>query len=255
MKKQLIAILFLLAAAVGFSPQKKEMISVSTKVVQYKSGSDTVSAYLAISEGKGPFPALVVIHEWWGLNDWVKENVQKFTEKGYVALAVDLYRGRTTADAEHAHELMRGLPEDQAIRDLKSAVEYLKSRPNVKKNRIGSIGWCMGGGYSLQAALNIPDLAACVINYGRLVTDESMIKKIPCPVLGIFGEEDRGIPVESVRKFEETCKKAGKSIEVHFYPNVGHAFMNPNNKGGYDAKKAKDAWEKTFAFFEATLKR
>ncbi len=110
--------------------------------------------------GKGPFPALVVIHEWWGLNDWVKGQASKLADQGYVSLAIDLYRGKVATTPDMAHEIMRGVPEDRAKRDLHAAVEFLKSQPNVKKDRIGAIGWCMGGGYALDVALQEPDLAA-----------------------------------------------------------------------------------------------
>lgn len=229
--------------------------SVKTQMVQYKSGDETVSGFLAFPEGKGPFPAIIVIHEWWGLNDWVKENAKKFADKGYLALAIDLYRGQVATDSETAHELMRGLPEDRATRDLQAAFSYLVSRNDVQHDKIGSIGWCMGGGYSLQAALNVPELAACVINYGRLVTDTEMIDKINCPVLGIFGGKDRGIPVKDVEAFKAASTKSGKSIEVQIYKNSGHAFINEGNSRGYNAADAKNAWEKTFAFFEQNLKK
>src|SRR5713101_7185422 len=101
--------------------------------------------------GKGPFPAIIVIHEYWGLNEWVKEQASKLSDQGYVALAVDLYRGEVADHPELAHELMRGLPEDRAKRDLHAAFEFLQTQPAVKKDRIGSIGWGMGGGYSLAA--------------------------------------------------------------------------------------------------------
>jgi carboxymethylenebutenolidase len=228
---------------------------VSTSEVTYKSGDETVTAYLVVPDGKGPFPALVVIHEWWGLNSWVRENAKTFAQKGYVALAIDLYRGKSTADPGEAHELMRGVPEDRAVRDLKAAVAYLRGRKDVRNERIGSIGWCMGGGYSLDAALNVPDLAACVINYGRLVTDQELVKKIPCPILGIFGEDDRGISTDMVRKFEKACKDAGKDVTVKIYPGVGHAFMNPNNKSGYNEATANKAWAVTYQFLDRTLKK
>lgn len=229
--------------------------SVKTQMVQYKSGDETVSGFLVFPEGKGPFPAIIVIHEWWGLNDWVKENAKKFADKGYLALAIDLYRGQVAADSETAHELMRGLPEDRATRDLQAAFSYLVSRNDVQHDKIGSIGWCMGGGYSLQAALNVPELAACVINYGRLVTDAEMIDKINCPILGIFGGKDRGIKVKDVEAFKAACAKAGKSIAVKIYQNSGHAFINEENTRGYNAADAKNAWEKTFTFFEQNLKK
>lgn len=219
------------------------------------SGKDTVSGYLCMPEGKGPFPALIAIHEWWGLNEWVEETAMKFASIGYVTLAVDLYRGKATQSPDEAHELMRGLPEDRAARDLQAAAQYLKTRSNVDPKKIGSIGWCMGGGFSLVTALNVPDLAACVICYGRLVTDSSSIQKIPCPILGIFGEEDMGISPQSVREFETACKSAGKSIEVKIYEKAGHAFMNPNNAKAYRGASAKDAWSRIQTFLEKTLKR
>ena len=225
------------------------------KAVSYKSGDETVTAIIYAPAGKGPFPALIVIHEWWGLNDWVKEQASKLAEEGYVALTVDLYRGKVAENQETAHELMRGLPEDRAKRDLKAAYAYLEGQPNVKKNRIGAIGWCMGGGYSLDVALQEPGLAADVINYGHLATDTDELKKIQAPILGSFGGQDYGIPPEDVKKFQAAMEKLGKKIDVKIYPNAGHGFENPNNKSGYRAQEAADAWQRTVAFLAATLKK
>jgi carboxymethylenebutenolidase len=127
------------------------------------------------------------------LSDWVKEQSQRLAALGYVVLAVDLYRRPSTADPNVAHELMRGLPNDRALRDLDSAFRYLSSRRDVNPKRIGSIGWCMGGGFSLQLAIHQPKLAACVVNYGALPTDPADIARIHAPVLGNFGADDRGI--------------------------------------------------------------
>ena len=162
-------------------------LAADGKSVSYKSGDETVQGVLYTPAGKGPFPALVVIHEWWGLNDWVKDQASKLADQGYVTLAVDLYRGKVAKTPDEAHEIMRGVPEDRAKRDLHAAVEFLKSQSNVKKDRIGSIGWCMGGGYALDVALQEPDLAATVINYGHLATDPEALKKINAPILGLFG--------------------------------------------------------------------
>jgi len=225
------------------------------KTVSYKSGDETVQGVLYTPAGKGPFPALVVIHEWWGLNDWVKEQASKLADQGYVALAVDLYRGKVATTPEMAHEIMRGVPEDRAKRDLHAAVEFLKSQPNVRKDRIGSIGWCMGGGYSLDVALQEPDLAATVINYGHLATDSDALKKINAPILGIFGAQDRGIAPDDVRKFEQALKQLGKKVDIKIYDDAGHAFENPNNKDGYRPADAADAWRRTVDFLAATMKK
>jgi carboxymethylenebutenolidase len=149
---------------------------------------------------------------------------------------------------------MRGVPEDRAKRDLHAAFNFLQSQPDVKKNRIGAIGWCMGGGYSLDVALEEPDLAADVINYGHLATDPAALKKINAPILGLFGAQDRGITPDDVKKFEEQLKQLGKKVDVTIYPDAGHAFENPNNKDGYRPQDAADAWDKTVKFFAANLK-
>lgn len=225
------------------------------KPVSYKSGDETVQGMLYTPGGKGPFPALIVIHEWWGLNDWVKEQASKLADQGYAALAIDLYRGKVATTPDEAHEIMRGVPEDRAKRDLAAAFDFLKSQKNVKPDRVGSIGWCMGGGYSLDIALQEPTLAADVINYGHLAVDENTLKKINAPILGIFGGKDRGIPVEDVKKFEQTLKQSGKKVEIVIYPDAGHAFENPNNKEGYRSQDAADAWKRTLDFLAGTLKK
>ncbi|HEY4052934.1 MAG TPA: dienelactone hydrolase family protein [Terriglobales bacterium] len=226
-----------------------------SKDVSYKSGDETVKGILYTPEGKGPFPAIIVIHEWWGLNDWVKEEASKLSDQGYVALAVDLYRGKVATTPDEAHEIMRGVPEDRAQRDLHAAYEYLEAQPDVKKNRIGAIGWCMGGGYSLDVALQEPDLAADVINYGHLATDPATLKKINAPILGLFGAQDRGITPDDVKKFEAQLQQLGKKIDVTIYPDAGHGFENPNNKDGYREKDTADAWDKTVKFLAANLKK
>jgi carboxymethylenebutenolidase len=228
--------------------------AVDGKTVSYKSGDETVQGLIFTPPGKGPFPALIVIHEYWGLNDWVKEQASKLADQGYVALAVDLYRGKIATTPDMAHELMRGVPEDRAKRDLHAAFEFLASQPNVRKDRIGSIGWCMGGGYSLDVALQEPTLVADVINYGHLATDPEALKKINAPILGLFGGQDRGITPDDVHKFEQALKKLGKKVEIKIYPDAGHAFENPNNKEGYRPEDAADAWKRTVDFLAATLK-
>lgn len=228
--------------------------AAESKTVNYKSGDETVSGVLYTPSGKGPFPGMIVIHEYWGLNDWVKEQASKLADLGYLSLAVDLYRGKVGTTPEEAHELMRGVPEDRAKRDLRAAFDYLASQPNVKKDRIGSIGWCMGGGYSLDVGLLEPTLAADVIHYGHLATDPAELKKINAPILGIFGGQDRGITPDDVKKFQQAMEQLGKKVEVKSYPDAGHAFENPNNKTGYRAEDAADAWKLTVDFLNKTLK-
>ena len=229
------------------------------KPVQYKSGDENVSAVMympddAAKSGK-KYPAIIVIHEWWGLNDWVKEQAKKFADQGYVTLAVDLYRGRMATTPDEAHELMRGLPRDRAVKDMRAGFAWLTRQKFVSTKKIGAIGWCMGGGMAEALAEDEPQLAAVVINYGSVPSEDASVKKIHAPVLGLFGGKDRGIPPESAQKFEATMKKMGRDVEVHIYPNSGHGFQNPNNKGGYQAEDAADAWKRITEFFAAKLKK
>jgi carboxymethylenebutenolidase len=210
--------------------------------------------YLVLPQGGGKHPAIVVIQEWWGLNDWIRENTARFAGQGYVALAVDLYRGRSTSDPGEAHELMRGMPEDRALADLEAGFNFLAGRDDVDATRIGSIGWCMGGGYSLALAANEPRLRAAVVNYGRLVTAPAKIDAIRAALLGNFAGADRGIPPADVRAFEGQMKERHKEADVKIYEGKAHAFMNPGNKDGYDATAAADAWSRIDAFFAKTLK-
>ncbi len=245
MKKAALFLFVLLFALSSFAADGKQ--------VTYKSGNETVSGMLYTPAGKGPFPALVVIHEWYGLNDWVKEQASKLADQGYETLAIDLYRGHVATTGDEAHELMRGVPEDRASRDLTSAFDFLSAQKGVDPKRLGGIGWCMGGGYALNLAISEPRLKTVVINYGHLASDDATLKKINANVLGIFGGKDRGIPPDSVRQFEKQLKALGKPVEIHIYDDAGHGFQNPNNKDGYNAADAKDAWGRITAFLKKNL--
>ncbi len=224
-----------------------------TEMVKFPSGKDTIEGFLAVPEQAGRYPGVIVIHEWWGLNDWVKEQAQKIAEQGYVVLAVDLYRGKTATDPNEAHELMRGLPQDRAVRDMQAAFDYLAARKDVT-GRIGSVGWCMGGGYSLQLAIHQPRLSACVVNYGALPTDPNDIQQIGAPVLGNFGGQDHGITPADVKAFQKSLTALGRYVDIKIYDDAGHAFENPNNQAGYKPADAADAWARTIAFLKKTLR-
>jgi carboxymethylenebutenolidase len=228
-------------------------VAQDTQTVSYKSGDETVNGYLALPSGGGKHPAIIVIHEWWGLNDWVKDQTKQFAADGYVALAVDLYRGKLGTTPDEAHILMRGLPDDRGLRDLEAAFAYLATRPNVEANKIGAIGWCMGGGWSIKLAEDQPKLAAFVVNYGPLPTDTAIIAKIKAPMLGNFGADDKGIPPESVRAFEAAMKAAGKNPDIKIYEGAGHAFQNPNNKDGFRKEATEDADKRITSFFHKEL--
>jgi carboxymethylenebutenolidase len=244
-RKRLVTAVLLYTASAAWCLQARD--------VYYPSGNETVSGKLYVPPGKGPFPAMVVIHEWWGLNDWIEQQAEKLAEQGYVALAVDLYRGKVATTPEEAHELMRGVPPDRATRDLLAAATYLRAQKMVDPVRVGAIGWCMGGGYAFDLAVNDPRLAATVINYGHISTSPDTLKKISAPVLGIFGGQDRGIPVADVRQFEQALKRLRKPVEIAIFADAGHAFENPSNKGGYRAGDAAEAWRKIVSFLAHQL--
>ena len=230
---------------------------INAKPVSYKSGDDTVSGVLFTPATKGgaKLPAIVVIHEWYGLNDWAKQQAEELASQGYETLAVDLYRGKVAKTRDEAHELMNGLPHDRAVRDLSAAVAYLKSQPNVDSNKIGAIGWCMGGTYSAQLAVAEPTLAADVVNYGWLPESDAEAKAVKAKMLGNFGGKDQGITAESIHKFEEQMKANGNPVDFKIYPDAGHGFQNPVNGKGYNPQATADAKKRISDFFAATLKK
>jgi carboxymethylenebutenolidase len=199
------------------------------QTVTFPSGEATAQGVLFLPHGAGPHPA--------------------------VALAVDLYRGKVATTPDLAHELSRGLPQDQGVRDLTAALAYLAARPDVKRDRIGAVGWCMGGGYALQLAIAAPSLRAVGVNYGSLPTDKDALAKIHAAVLGNFGGQDHGIPPESVHAFEAAMKSLGKPVDAKIYPEAGHAFENSTNQAGYRAADAADAMARLDHFFAGTLGR
>jgi carboxymethylenebutenolidase len=215
--------------------------------------ADTTNATSTSGQQQQKLPAVVMIHEWWGLNDNIKDMADELASEGYVVLAADLYNGEVATTPDKAMQLVGTVREnpEQAISNLQSAVQYLASLPNVNSSRIASLGWCFGGGQSLQLALNSEQnpLAATVIYYGNLVNDTNELSKINWPVLGIFGDQDQSIPVESVNAFEQALNETGITNEIYIYPGVGHAFANPSGDN-YAPAETVDAWEKTLAFLK-----
>lgn len=241
-----------LPAAAAAGPAAKDVL---TQNVTYgHEGAAKLQGFIAWPEAaEQAQPAVIVIHEWWGLNDNIREMARKLATEGYVALAIDLYGGQTADTPEKAGALIgQTLSKEAAVaRNLQQAYEFLET--SAQAPRIGSIGWCVGGYVSLEAALLLPGLDAAVIYYGELVQDRERLAKLNAPVLGIFGGKDESIPVAEVEKFEQTLHSLGKSIEVHVYPDSNHAFANPSGTR-YDAVAAADAWKLTLAFLNAHLR-
>ncbi len=221
-------------------------------------GGQQVTGYLARPEGAtGPLPGLLVIHEWWGLNDNIRAMTRRLAGEGYVALAVDLYGGQVADTPDGARGLMSAVDPDQAIDNLGQARAYLAKQltetQDGKSPRIGVIGWCFGGGWSLRTALAYPEgIDATVIYYGHLTTDKAELAKLDSPVLGLFGAEDGSIPPDQVHAFASALEELGKPVEVKIYDGAGHAFANPSGER-YRPEPAQDAWRRTVAFLAKNL--
>jgi len=192
-----------------------------------------------------------MIHEWWGLNENIKEMAKKLASHGYVVLAVDLYDGKIATTSEEARMLVTSFDKNNGIQNMNSAISYLDEHYSPMK--IGSMGWCFGGGQSLNLALNNNKLDATVIYYGSLVTDKTALSTITWPVLGIFAELDKGITPVTVHDFENSLNELKINNEIIIYPGVDHAFANPSGTS-YAPDVSQDAWQKTLEFLDSSLK-
>jgi carboxymethylenebutenolidase len=245
-----LALAFFLAAGAAHGQAMK----LVTGDVAYVKGNDKVKGYLARPADKKPRPGLILIHEWWGLNDNIKENARAFAELGYVALAVDLYNGEVATDRDGARGLAGGVRKntEAAFANLKQAVSYLTSlEGEVDAARIASVGWCFGGGWSYQMAKNDLGVKASVIYYGFFNPADDL-SRMRATILGHFGETDRAIKVDNVRAFQAKLKTLKGDHMVFIYPNAGHAFANADSRN-YDKAAAETAWKRTMDFFQKHL--
>jgi carboxymethylenebutenolidase len=232
--------------------QQKEQTAGQEVTYATVDGSE-ITGYLAKSKtAESTQPGLIVIHEWWGLNDNIRMMTDKLASKGYTALAVDLYNGKVAQSPDSAGTYARSINEEEAVDNLTQAYSFLTNQQGAPK--VGTIGWCFGGGWSLQTALAHPEkIDATVIYYGHLATDTSKLAELQMPILGIFGAEDDGIPPEQVKAFESALDGVGVSNNIHIYEGAGHAFANPSGKR-YQQEAAEDAWQKTTNFLAKYLK-
>ncbi|MDD4319614.1 MAG: dienelactone hydrolase family protein [Candidatus Peribacteraceae bacterium] len=207
------------------------------------------TGYLALPAGDGPFPAVVLIHEWWGLNDNMRDYAEQFARQGYVALAADLYGGESTEDPARAQELAAGVAGNPtaALQNLQSAVAYVRGLPDVDGERLASVGWCFGGGWSYQMARNDLGVQATVMYYGRFMPDDDL-SQMKADIIGHFGEDDESIPVDDVRAFQARLQTQGGTHEIYIYPNRGHGFARE-----LDNPDAVQAWDRTLAFLREHL--
>jgi carboxymethylenebutenolidase len=210
---------------------------------------ENAHGFYAAPEEADSYPGVVMIHEWWGLNQNIKDMASELAKQGYRVLAVDLFNA-VAATPEEARAQIDALNQTEATGKLRAAAAYLREQGSTK---VASLGWCFGGGQSLQLALSGEPLDATVIYYGNLVTDESRLSAIGWPVLGIFGEIDQSIPTSTVEQFGSALTSLGVKNNINIYPGVGHAFANPSG-ANYASEATKDAWAKTLAFLDEHLK-
>ncbi len=220
-----------------------------------QSGDRKLKGYLALPEATGKRPAIILIHEWWGLNDDIRAKADLFAKQGYVALAVDLYDGQATTKASEARKLAGNVRQnmDAAFDNLKAAIAFLQQHPQVDSTRLASIGWCFGGGWSYQLAKNNLGVKASVIYYG-FFNPQDDLSKMRAEIIGHFAEKDRAIRVDNVKEFQAKLKTLGGHHEIYIYPNTTHGFASrPGENPNYAKQAAEQAWQRTLAFLKKYL--
>ena len=221
--------------------------------IDFPAGDGTTPGYLAVPAGESG-PATIVLQEWWGVDEHVRSICDRFAAEGFFALAPDLYRGETTTQPSEAEQKMMAMSMDQAEQDMCGAADYLRTLDGVQGDGVGSVGFCLGGGLSIWAAANCPNIAAAVTYYYVMPHGKPDFKGIDGPVLGHFGTADDFVPVEDARKLEGEISDAGADVTFHLYEGAGHAFFNDTNRmGTYDAELAALSWTRTVDFLRTAL--
>jgi carboxymethylenebutenolidase len=220
-------------------------------MVEFPSNGVQTQGYLATpASGRGP--GVVVIQEWWGLVGHITDVADRFAAEGFVALAPDLYHGKTASEPDEAGKLMMSLQMDKAAKDLSGAVDFLRGHAAVEPKKVGSVGYCLGGGLSLFLA-TVKPIDACVIYYGVLPGAQPDLSKLRCPVLGHYAEHDDFASPEKARELEDQIRAVGQPVEFHIYPGTTHAFFNDDRPEVYVESAAKQSWDRTLAFFRQHL--
>jgi carboxymethylenebutenolidase len=223
-----------------------------SEMVKFASNGGTAEGYLSVPES-GAGPGVVVIQEWWGLVPHIKDVADRFAAEGFVALAPDLYHGEKTTSPDEAGKLMMALDIDRAERDLGGAIRFLLDHPATSRERVGTVGFCMGGVLSLYAAAKNEQVGACVVFYGIHPKVKPPLENLRAPVLGFYAERDEFVPPPAARALEAQLRSLGKQAEFHVYPGTDHAFFNDTRPEVYDAEAAADTWRRTLDFFRQHL--
>jgi carboxymethylenebutenolidase len=222
------------------------------EMVQFPFAGGTTGGYLAVPE-QGSGPGVIVIQEWWGLVDHIKDVCDRFAAEGFVALAPDMYHGKSAKSPDEAGKLMMALRIDEAERDLSAAVDYLETQDSTTSNKVGVVGFCMGGALALYAASKNSKIGACVVFYGIHPKVKPDLPNLEAPVLGNYGEKDHSVPPAVVHDLEQQLKDLGKQVDMKIYEGADHAFFNDTRAEVYDAEASADAWQRTLAFLREHL--
>ena len=227
-------------------------MSIQTGVLSFSSGKSTLEAYLARPAGAGPFPAVVIIHEIYGLNQNIRDIAQRFADEGYAALAVDLFAGRNRLVC--MFRFMGGMLTNslnhQGIKDLKAALTFLAQQPGVDAQRLGAIGFCMGGGFAIGWACSDDRLKVIAPFYGTTPRPLEAVRRA-CPVVGSYPEKD--FTAAMARKLDAVLESYHIEHDIKVYPDAKHSFFNDQRPANYNAAAAADAWQRTLAFFKDRL--
>jgi carboxymethylenebutenolidase len=223
------------------------------ELVEFPANGRTTNGYLAIPQ-TGSGPGVVVVQEWWGLVDHIKDVCERFANEGFVALAPDLYHGKTTKSPDEAGKMMMALHIDEAGKDLSGAVQYLLGHDATTGKKVGVVGFCMGGALALYTATKNADVGACVVFYGGHPNVKPDLPKLEAPVLGLYAGRDGFVTPDSVRQLEGKLKALGKKVDVVIYPDADHAFFNDTRPVVYHAEAAADSWQRTIDFLGKHLK-
>ena len=223
------------------------------QMVEFASNGGQAQGYLALPESGDKGAGVIVLQEWWGLVPHIKGVAERFADAGFVALAPDLYHGRTTASPDEAGKLMMALNIEQTEKDLRGAIDYLLAHERVAGNTVGTVGFCMGGALSLYAAAQNEQVGACVVFYGGHPKIKPDLDNLRAPLLGFYAERDDFATPALARELEAKLNSLGKSAEIHIYSDTDHAFFNDERPEVFNATAAADAWHRTVRFFRQHL--
>ncbi len=232
-------------------PATEESLEIQTSMITFKGNGDA-PGYLARPTAQGTYPGVVVIQEWWGIDDHIKSVTQRFAQKGFVALAPDLYRGKIAKEPNDAQRLMMTVQQDQALKDIQGAVDYLDQQDYVSPHKAGVVGFCFGGGLAMMMSYKGTGIGAVVVFYGTVKPADADLQNVSVPVLGMYGDKDSNFTVEGINTWADKLKSYGKINQMVIYKGAGHAFFN-DTRDSYRALAAQDAWKRTLDWFQKYL--